>query len=60
MAAGLAAELRESLGIVPELIQGKGGVFEVKADGALVFSKKALDRFPQFGEVTKLLAARQE
>jgi selT/selW/selH-like putative selenoprotein len=55
MAAGLAAELKESLGIVPDLVQGKNGVFEVTVDGTLVFSKKKLDRFPALGEVTKIL-----
>ncbi|MBI4230011.1 MAG: hypothetical protein HY608_04165 [Planctomycetes bacterium] len=58
MAAGLAAELKESLGVVPELVQGKGGVFEVTADGTLVFSKKKLDRFPALGEITKILKER--
>jgi len=28
------------------MIKGSGGVFEVSADGRLVFSKKALGRFP--------------
>jgi len=29
-----------------ELVKGKGGVFEISVDGKLVFSKKALGRFP--------------
>jgi selT/selW/selH-like putative selenoprotein len=37
--------------IDPELIASGGGVFEVEVDGQLVFSKKALDRFPTEGEV---------
>jgi selenoprotein W-related protein len=36
-----------------------GGVFEVTADGRLVFSKKALGRFPNEGEVLTLLRARK-
>jgi selenoprotein W-related protein len=35
-----------------------GGVFEVVVDGALVFSKKALGRHPQPGEVIQLIAER--
>lgn len=58
MAAGLAAELKESLGIALDLVQGKNGVFEVTADGDLVFSKKKLDRFPALGEITKILQQR--
>jgi selT/selW/selH-like putative selenoprotein len=38
-----------------ELISSSGGVFEVVADGRLVFSKKSLQRFPEEGEVTLLL-----
>ena len=34
-----------------ELIASGGGVFEVEIDGRLVFSKKALDRFPTEEEI---------
>jgi len=41
-----------------ELIASGGGVFEVEIDRNLVFSKKALDRFPEeveiFAEIDKL------
>jgi selenoprotein W-related protein len=40
------------------LIQSSGGVFEVEADGQLVFSKKKLGRHAQPGEVVKLLGRR--
>jgi len=32
-----------------------GGVFEVTVDGKLVFSKKALNRHPNPGEVVELI-----
>jgi selenoprotein W-related protein len=32
-----------------------GGVFEVTVDGNLVFSKKALGRFPEDGEVLGII-----
>jgi selenoprotein W-related protein len=35
----------------PELVASGGGVFEIEVDGQLVFSKKALDRFPDDGEI---------
>lgn len=38
-----------------ELIKGAGGVFEVSVDGKLVFSKKALDRFPMYEEIPILI-----
>jgi len=36
-----------------------GGLFEVSYNDELIFSKKALDRFPEKGEIIKLVNARQ-
>jgi len=58
MAAGLAAELREALGIEPRLVPGDDGIFDVKADGELVFSKADAGRFPVLGELSSALAER--
>ena len=55
MAAGLAAELSESLNIQVDLIEGDKGIFDVKADGALVFSKFKSGRFPHLGEISAAL-----
>jgi selenoprotein W-related protein len=41
------------------MIPSRGGVYEVVVDGVLIFSKKALDRFPEEGEVVKLIEDRQ-
>jgi len=51
----LASELNKQLGISSELIKSSGGVFEVEYEGNLVFSKKKLGRFPDPGEVVKLI-----
>lgn len=37
-----------------------GGVFEVTADGDLIFSKKALGRFPEDNEVLGPLATKRD
>jgi predicted Rdx family selenoprotein len=37
------------------MIESGGGVFEVVVDGKLIFSKKALDRHAEPGEVMGLL-----
>ena len=37
-----------------ELVKSAGGVFEVTVDDRLVFSKKALGRFPEQGELKGL------
>ena len=39
-----------------ELVKSGGGVFEVTVDDRLVFSKKALGRFPESGELKGLAA----
>jgi len=38
-----------------ELIQGKGGVFDVVADGRLIYSKKETGRFPTHEEILSQL-----
>jgi selenoprotein W-related protein len=38
-----------------ELIASSGGVYEVTIDGRLIFSKKKTGRFPEAGEVLKLI-----
>lgn len=40
------------------MIPSGGGVYEVTVDGELVFSKKSLDRFPEDGEVVRLIEQR--
>lgn len=41
-----------------KLIKGSGGVFDVKVDGRLMFSKHELGRFPEPGEVVALIGPR--
>ncbi len=41
-----------------ELRSGSGGRLEVSVDGDLVFSKAELKRFPQEGEVSRLVGER--
>jgi selenoprotein W-related protein len=55
----LAAELKEAWPDTDvRLLPSSGGVFEVKVDGDLIFSKKALRRHAEPGEVVKLIRAR--
>ena len=42
------------------LISSGGGVFEISLNGNLIFSKKALNRFPEDGEIKKLIMDRLE
>jgi selT/selW/selH-like putative selenoprotein len=50
-ATSLAASLKQRFGVDAELIRGSAGVFDVRVDGDLVFSKHRVDRFPEPGEV---------
>ena len=43
--------MKREFGIEAELIKGRGGVFDVVADGKLVYSKHATGRFPEEDEV---------
>ena len=55
----MAAELKEAWPDTEvRLIPSSGGVFEVKVDDELIFSKKALRRHAEPGEVVGLIRAR--
>jgi predicted Rdx family selenoprotein len=47
----LAAELNKESSVTASLIRGGGGIFDVKVDEELVFSKFRAGRFPNPGEV---------
>ena len=54
-ALSLRDELMDNFGFSSELIESSGGVFEIKANGHLIFSKKQLERFPNPGEIVKFI-----
>jgi len=39
-----------------ELIGGSGGIFDVRVDGRLIFSKKETGRFPENGEISGMFS----
>jgi selT/selW/selH-like putative selenoprotein len=51
----LAAEIEQKFNTSVQLIEGRDGVFEVSVDGKIIFSKKAIGRFPDPGEVVASL-----
>ena len=51
----MAAEIRQALGVEPELVKGANGIFDVAADGKLVFSKHRDSRFPGTEEIIQSL-----
>jgi selT/selW/selH-like putative selenoprotein len=54
----LAAEIKQALGIEAELVKGANGVFDVAADGALLFSRHRDGRFPEPAEVVTALRGK--
>ena len=51
----MSAEISERGSHSVELVGGAGGVFDVVADGTEVYSKFKLNRFPEPGEIARLL-----
>jgi selenoprotein W-related protein len=52
----LAAELKQNFPDAEiRLVQSSGGVFEVTVDGNLLFSKKAVGRHAESGEIVRLI-----
>ena len=47
----MAAAIKNQTGIDPELIEGGGGIFDVKLDGKLIYSKHETGQFPRDEEV---------
>ncbi len=59
MVAEIATKFKDSaFDLETQLIEGRGGVFDVKLDGDLIFSKQQVDRFPNAGEVSEIIEAR--
>jgi len=57
MASSLEAAIRSANPAIDlELIEGSGGIFEVKKDGKLIFSKRQAGRFPTDEEILQQLA----
>ncbi len=54
-ATSLVEQVKKQLSITEKLVPSGGGVFEVKADGKLIFSKKQSGRFPEDSEIIELL-----
>ncbi len=47
----MAAAIKQATGIDAKLVKGDGGVFDVRVDGSLVFSKKTEGRYPSAEEI---------
>ena len=57
-AVSLAAELKEKFNVDAELFAEGKGIFDVVIDNDIVYSKYDTGRFPELGEVTKLIRCK--
>jgi selenoprotein W-related protein len=58
MAQELLSTFAEEIGSVTLTPDASGGVFEVRIDGELVWSRKEASRFPDVGELKRLTRDR--
>jgi selenoprotein W-related protein len=58
MAQGLLATFAEEMGSVVLTADAEGGVFEVRVDGDLVWSRKERGRFPDIRELKQVVRDR--
>lgn len=56
----MSAEINHAVDGDVSLIPGSGGVFDVKKDGELIFSKHELGRFPGKDEIVSLLSTKSD
>lgn len=54
----MADAIKKEHGIDPELIEGSGGIFDVKLNDEMIFSKHEVGRFPENEEILDLIAAK--
>jgi len=54
----LAAAIKSEFNVDSKLIEGGGGIFDVKVDGDMIFSKKDVGRFPEDSEILDQLKVR--
>ncbi|MFQ5462981.1 MAG: SelT/SelW/SelH family protein [Phycisphaerae bacterium] len=50
-AASLAEAIRTQFGVDATLIEGSGGVFDVRVDGSQIWDKQTVGRFPEHEEI---------
>lgn len=51
----MAAEIKNAFDVTSQMIEGRGGVFDVIVDGKKVYSKHETGRFPEDNEVIKAI-----
>ncbi len=57
LTANLLKEFERQIAAL-QIVPSTGGVFEVELDGELIFSKQALGRHAQNGEIVEIVRAR--
>lgn len=53
----MAEIIKKELGFEAEMIEGAGGIFDVKVDGNLIYSKQETGEFPEHQLILDKVAA---
>lgn len=53
----MAAEIKQAFGVETKLVRGGNGIFDVKLNGKLIYTKAKTFGFPEPGEIPKLIRA---
>jgi len=51
----LGEELKKEVDAEVDLLAGSGGVYDIRLDGKLIFSKGRMGRFPEPAEIISLI-----
>ncbi|MBU2536978.1 MAG: Rdx family protein [Proteobacteria bacterium] len=55
----MEVELKQQFGAEIELIPGSNGIYEIMADGRLIFSKQKAGRFAEPEEIIRLIQSQR-
>lgn len=53
----MAAEIKKVFGVETKLVRGDNGIFDVKLNGKLIYTKAKTHSFPEPGEIATLIRA---
>ncbi len=53
----MAESIKKECGLTPKMIEGGGGIFDVRVDGELIYSKQETGEFPEHSLIIEKITA---
>ncbi len=53
----MAESIKKECGLTPQMIEGGGGIFDVRVDGELIYSKQETGEFPEHSLIIEKITA---